>query len=948
MTLELYIDNMLADIDEDTEISLTKEFQSDDDLERKQVEYSYEMDLPVTAKNQKIFGYAADMQVKRKFFKKYNAKLYADHILVLDGKFTLTEVTRKNFVGNLYVPSYKELSDVLGDKNLKDIQPHNIELSTLSSFSDLNYEAIGSDEKANHYVSFPYIVYNYCRSAFGDDTEPNGVVQLTDFNNTGFSFENIYPSYNVLKVVEEIFNTYGYKVSGNVFGDKRFKDLWMTSSFDADDYKEKLQYPQYVEVTGYYTGYDGTNSSETIAYYDKEQNNGDEHYKYFAEDMFHSNMTQMYANTNNHDMFTKNDDGGGSILIRRSGWYSVHLDSSLKFASGSNDTFHDLSNTFQTSMQELRLVKGNARNNTEWFSQFGQAPIVPRYNDTSNEGIGKYYITKNWSYDVRGWKDADMPQYIRVPVNGGVATVHSYSTFDTDDFVCGFRWGQPADFVYDWAEEDGLHEKYTMMALPDTARIKYLIYDKDKQSYLIPLTYGRGGESPTYHAKDTAVVLLSENAYGYNTGYFTLKVNQYTELYDEKIATISWSGANDFSNPPYIKPNSAKITTENNLQKAVGECNCVCWFDEGDTVNMELLTSSNYWNTTKAPNVYVNFHLVMGLLTTDEDWKPSVDNSIPYKIEELTAPLSTNFNQFLPDMTCNDFIEGFLKTFNLRITKLSDNEYSINYDNIRKTELNVVNMDKYFNADNVTEKSIDLPSQYTFKFTIDEDEEGYESGDNSEFNYNEKKSANEKPMYAGDKTLKTNTYNEGDPEELESTFSYNWYKTIWATTKAEYQRWIDAGKPDLQLWTHVGDLLKVPVISDSDTWDKSFADGSDEGDNTSATPRLFYLSGNTLNITREGETVLALALVQNNIGTFDLDFSSVGTYKGIEESMFATDTEPYYEVYVTLAMSNTDYQQINQNTLVMINDDLYRVVKIDGHNVKGDSEGDLVLKALIN
>lgn len=995
MTLELYINNNLMDIDENTEVSLVKEFQSDEDLERKEVQYSYELELPITIANQKVFGYANSLDVKHKFYQQYDAQLYAEHILVLDGKFMLTEINKDSFVGNIYVPSYKELKDVLGQKKLTEIGEHNMVITDMNSINLINEAALAGgvvdrttiieifDQKfeikthyENDYICYPYTLYNFTKSKFTEEvwneeaqvmetkyTDENGLVQFTDYKNTTFNMTNTYPSFNVLKLIEKLFETYGYKVSGNIFNDKRFTELWMTSNFDKKKYEEGLNYAQYLYVGGHYApaGYFWTSVTDSASYHEYNEGGDQQMIRYWSDDMFHAKTSNMYSVTNTSEMFhPSQQNNGGSIMINVSGWYLIdfdltRVDGPMSFLGGGYNVSDR--GSFNTNQIEIRLVKGEARTDTNWYSQFGQAPIVPRYNNLKNMSKVNYKVSSG-TYETWGWNKLDRESYIRVPKNEGVAVVHSYSNFNTDRFITGFRYGIGTERTkknyYDY-DHVGKH-MWVMHALPYKEHIGRLYYDAEDESYTMALSGGKyNGEMPSAHTGDTAVVLMGENVISYNGGYYTGAPGN--NVYDSDDKFINWGyGKDGFTNPQKIRQSWAGFVNERigetdyYMSHAEGKSSCVVWLEQGQTINAEVLMSVDYVDLKRMPNFDIQYTLQMGLVSTDKAWKPEGNNIIPETVSTLMVGKNTNMNQFLPDMTCNDFLEAFMNTFNLRITKIADNEYSINYSDIRQTTLNIVPLDKYLDLTKVVEKSIDLPSAYNFKFTTSQDEEGWVSGDNSMFCQSENKKDNEKPNYDGSKTIETNLNNGGDSVDVESRFSYNWYKTCWVTTKENYEKWIKDGKktPKDAYKKYGGYMIKVPVIADAANWNKTFEEGSKEADKTSATPRFFYMDKEHTVTIKDGTTdKLMLVVPMNTNNGFDLDFNSIPSFVGIEQSLFSTVVEPSYEVQISLAMSNEDYQKIQQNTLVKINDELYRVVKIDGHSVTGEAEGDLVLKAII-
>lgn len=961
MVLELYINNKLADIGEDTDISLTKEFQDHDELERKKVEYSYELELPITFTNQKIFGFANDMQVKHKFYQTYDAQLYADSILVIDGKFMLTEVSKTAFTGNIYVPSTKELADVLGDKKLTEIDPYYINVSTFDQLSELNMEAVPKGRPTtvgDKYVCFPYVVYNFPRSKF-DTGQEDEHVQFTDYENTTFTYKNIYPAYRVVKVIEQLFKTYGYKVSGNIFNDKRFSNLWMNSSFETDDYESEFNYPQFVTVVGRYDNL--TSDSDTLSYIEESVPNTELKRKYYTDDIFHSSATTMWASKNDYEIYqaSSTNSNNGSIVIKKSGWYQINVNSMTTLTQKNTITDKISStdhNKWDAVQQEIRLVKGNARENTKWFSQFGQSPICPRNNDINNAAECTNFMLQNTKF--YGWTKPDVDGYTRIPVNGGTAIVHDYSNFDTSNFICGVRYGQFGyssywlKYFYDYAPQ------WIMTRLPTAGPTNGMIFraNSDTEQYMVLPVVKMNADDDTvgtnFNQRDqTAVCLMSENAICYNNGYADFIAMIGSEQYD----LVWWNYGNGATSPPNIGTNTAKTNT--GLTPQYGRCdlNCVYYLEEGDTINLEMLITADtsyesslfdYERDPRCPSVYMDYNITLALLSTKKDWKASSDTPIPKNIDTLKEAQSTNMNLFLPDMTCNDFIESFLTTFNCHITRISDTEYSINYSDLRDTTLNTISLEKYFDPTKVTEQSIDFPSEYNFKFTIDEDEEGYTSGDDSPFNLSTNKQDYEKPKYDGSMKITNKVNTSDDTEDTESKFSYNWYKTFWFTPKSTYNGW--RGSTDYDVAKRGGMVMKAPVIADASTWDKTVAKGQEDSDKTSGTVRMFYLSDTLLYIKDKKDNIkMIFTMCKNDCGNLVLDYNSIPSINGIEETFFSTKIEPSYEVHIDMAMDNIDYSKIEENSLIKVNGELFRVIKIDGHSVDKSDEADVVLKALV-
>ena len=170
MQISLYIDNRNVDLSEDVGIRLNKEFEDPESLIITDVNYSYEVELPVTTNNRSIFGFSDVVSVTDKFNRVYDAQLYADEVLLLDGKLILNEIDAESYKGNLYVPAKKELSDVLGDRTLKELIPHYKYVNSLEDIDKLNCYVGGitgsdvvlpAEEERDNHVCFPYVLYGW-------------------------------------------------------------------------------------------------------------------------------------------------------------------------------------------------------------------------------------------------------------------------------------------------------------------------------------------------------------------------------------------------------------------------------------------------------------------------------------------------------------------------------------------------------------------------------------------------------------------------------------------------------------------------------------------------------------------------------------------------------------------------------------------------------------------
>ena len=132
---------------------------------------------------------------------------------------------RKNFNNKINSDSYKvnlnkkkkkELSDVLGDRTLKQLKPHYKNVNSFSDIDKINCYVGGitgsdvvlppADQRDNH-VCFPYVLYGWPYNK--PEVTNDRYYQATNFEDTTFTLNNIFPAFNVLSVLKDMFETEG-------------------------------------------------------------------------------------------------------------------------------------------------------------------------------------------------------------------------------------------------------------------------------------------------------------------------------------------------------------------------------------------------------------------------------------------------------------------------------------------------------------------------------------------------------------------------------------------------------------------------------------------------------------------------------------------------------------------------------------------------------------------
>ena len=174
-------------------------------------------------------------EVGDKFSIYANARLYVGGVLILDGKFRLSEINRDGYKGNLGIPAPISVKDLFGDMMLNNAGSWKIDnfkgFNSITEFNTDNY-----DKELFGDISpciFPLALYGLLPKTetvdgyTGKDIFDNSVVLgLGDF----------MPSVNCIAILKKIFDSSGYTLSGTAITDERINKLYMSYK-NPNDYE---------------------------------------------------------------------------------------------------------------------------------------------------------------------------------------------------------------------------------------------------------------------------------------------------------------------------------------------------------------------------------------------------------------------------------------------------------------------------------------------------------------------------------------------------------------------------------------------------------------------------------------------------------------------------------------------------------------------------------------
>ena len=996
MQVSLYIDSKNVDLSEDVGIRLNKEFEDPESLIITDVNYSYEVELPVTTNNRSIFGFSDVVSVTDKFNRVYDAQLYADEVLLLDGKFIINEIDVETYKGNLYVPAKKELSDVLGDRTLKQLIPHYKNVNSLEDIDKINCYVGGItgsdvvlpavDQRDNH-VCFPYVLYGFPYNKPSITTDR--YYQATNFEDTTFNLNNVFPAFNVLSVLKDMFATEGYTLTGNVFENEKLNSLYQTYYESADLWKTDRMTPYQLSFSCDYTmckyiqEISAFNLSETAEEFDED------YFRFWADNPVWSNNTTFTGIDNKYEMMKRVEMEGytGSkrvIVIPVSGWYQISSHGTVTLpnynmlqefpnmkVTGWKSRYDDSS--FNQSAWEFQIKKGVPKENVQHYGYNFALPCVPVdmiANEDDRTVIDRmmwYLNGKPGGFEIpTAMKIMGNEVQRRYGKNGKTTLVKNFSGFDVSDFIAGakfgnqmivpnkfnkYRWSQklPHMSLYDVSKAPQIYNKPDgFKELFPNLTSDYLILNSEDLS--VNNTYG-------YH---TAQVLVNEDGMANFDGYNTLKARQ-----SGSNTIYSWDTSN-YGARTYPGQSNNSASTSSNTSGSWNINTCI-WLEEGDTVYTEFLGAYNNQHEKGdtsdkqcgCTNAKLSFDFSINLVNTSKEWKPTNDDPIR-GINDPTTSKVTDMNVFLPSIKCNDYLSNFLKTFNCRLSRVDDTTYSLDFMGKEDIFINTVSIDKYCHNKDASFKRINLPSSINYKFKVDMNEEGYVHGNDSPYHGQPQWLFNQ-PKHTGEILIENFNNTSGSEKKNESLWSYTWLKTI--------------KLPD-------NTIIPAPVICDSKLWGDSYTYESVQREKleTNKTMRLFYIYNkqrilgadsvipelNYIRITGGHKFRLLIADAfhweygmhdgHNYIGEradsfIDYDTRRLNTLNGnrktITENFFDLDLNgKQYEVTVSCILPTTLYWAINKGSRVLFDDSLWKVKSIEGFDVTEQEPCEITLLSL--
>lgn len=969
----LYVNGEKVDVGNDN-INLNKEF-SNDELEILEASYSYSFTLPFSLNNKRIFGWSETFDVGGKFDRIFKAELYSNETLILDGNLLLNEINEEGYDVNIYKPEQVAVKDILGDLQLNEIEPHYKGINKYQDINTINDYVLNYSYGAklpsstddylklqyDNHICFPYALYSYPYNKVDDanvtDEKHNQYLGIDD---NAFDMNNIFPAFNVTSVLKDIFKTRGLKLQGNIFSNKAFTDLYQTfGKVEYGDYLKKKNSPYYVEYQCGYSTVKANKISNTLV-----MTNIFESELCGFDAPLLSDNSDVAIISNDYNMM-KRGTSGYSVTVPKSGWYQIHCNGNFSYAShehgyilkqdGRTNVVGTLSSRGNGTLRhhpfEFQIKKGRAMSNTQMYGLITSVPSVPIDYSSGNtvfcekvkDKIGASYV-----------KFVD-----RLPQNNKTMVIKNYSGYDTSDFICGARFGRTnnaynervkfhMDNDYDHSYGDCVQDAHTVhcclpkQGCPIKGGDLIKLYEFNVGSY-------NGEKTGTTYCYDyeSAQAMVHQDSYS-NVDAYMMAFNNGTTLSTsiDSTSAISYKGQ---------KNNSAY---SNGIAGGRFEVNTCVWLEEGELINSELLlpaywTAKNYkdWSDKWDKGVvdtFCKYTFSMGFINDEEDWSPNDDEGIP-DVQQMNANRITNANELLPNDSVNEYLENFLKTFNLKIKKVADDTYSIDYSNLYTANGKIFKLDEYANHQDAIYSRLDIPSTISMKFTIDKKEHGYNDERNDWLS--DGRLYYVPQYYDGSKTYRNPSNTTDEELKYETKYSYNWYTEILALD-AEYK----------------GKRVFAPIIMKQEVYDlNDLRAVRKKGYATNLNTRLFYIKNDGLmnesyiefeyNENKNKCRLLLCSPFKTLGGIFSnklfyIDYNSYNKpytrhYNNIQTKYYNNiNTSTSYQIDLDMILPNHTFAEINSSSYVSFNDGIYKMVGIEGHDTDEKNPSTISFKTI--
>lgn len=885
MNIELYIANRLCDLGEsDLSIRLRRQFINPAELNTKDAQKSYSISLPSTPNNDAIFSYKNVEETDGKFTIYPDARLYVNGILVMEGKFRLSEITHNSYKGNLGVPALLTAKDIFGERKMNNNGDWSIDFLGEKSLTNCNTKPKDGEPKP---CIFPLVLYRIPPSG------RNGTI--TGYEE--YKLEDFPPSVNCLKMLEHLFKSLDYNLAGSAFNDKRLKNLYV-SYRNPNDFEMPYKVSQ-LGLSGSWTNCK-SRRPELRAECKNYEAHGNIKNSFVVCNLFDSDLLNVEKPIRNPDnkSITIKDNNKVMFTVPRSGLYKITLNAKVSLLPGNQSNRIPVNNkgyiiipTRHQYVNESGIPTGAV-----YFRCFYNTACELKLMRTGEgEDLSLSSIDMDASFSRNN--EASKGSY---PQSGKVLFIDPKQN---KNLLCGFSWGRVVSDNENYQRSDSY---YVINDYKNDA------WRNNQYCHPMAIKHGQSWDDKEVNAADESQSVV------YSPGY----VNSSGNPVDKYVIDLKNSKTNTnliFSSDRDEKPMTVPF-------EGTGLVEQIVYLKEGERLHLVAAqdrAENEDWIWQK-----IDFDINLEYFSKEEGWitenmngETNSSNPEALNMDWLEPGIQMdgqlNLSDFLPtEVKIDDWINNFCKAFNLELIHRGDKNFELNLkkNTLDKNTSIVLNLDKKASVVQAANSSLGLPRVYKLGFTNDTDEQGYAEG----LKKDSKGSITEEQTGGG--TFYTGNNDAGEIEQ-KSNFSYCWYKKI----------------------SYNGETYDVPVITDSEVWDNrtNFSEAVNKRFYQKA-QRFWYATGKTINVLINKESA-DMAIVSNTYQgdrPLTLDYEDKPNSIMRQYFMLLDNNKSYTTVECFLTPEEYD---LLDRCYVKFNGDLYLVAEADGYDPMGESKTKLKL-----
>lgn len=931
-TLEIIVNGVPIDLyDEGVNLRINRVINDPTKITSTQAEYSFTFNLPITPTNSKVFNYANISSKKNKFSGRFPCEVYADGISVFTGTIKVSEVSDNSFKCNLFKSKVNTIESIFGDTTMSEID-WKVPFKGTTTINEVN-----ADETTKYF--FPLVAYSLFNKV-PDITTASGNRRYTDkylIDNTNkFYFNSFVPSLNLVELLKKCCELKGYDLQGDIISDQVLNAIYL-SNYISDEQDPLYNYGDTdmgeVDISVSWKNYSGTTFDTTnmieypldyIPQTRAEPLSGYNNYDTaFVWNMALSTNSTVTVNKNNSKMYVN-----GGIQIPADGWYEITMDTTIQIPSTQGDITANICtyympegsttiNGSEVSWDETRTYKDVIINSSvlteegKYGSLYDNFPIevqLCRY-DTDDGDVNN--ISHNIIYFGAYPNESDYLSRI-TDLSTSSLRIGRY----TNELMSGLSGLPPVEANTSAVAIDAYNNPDFICGMSQSTYGRNYAYIKDGYSW--HSDYQDVSNSALYNMNGyyfTYTDFSLGNIYNYTTGYTQTDVNQNSLL----------GSTNRYA------PTALGRKTEGNLQMIVR-------LNKNDMLVPFAQTRGYYIEPEGSradTSVIIDPVLYQAEASIDLKIRAVAPQAISYK--KLSYNMNSLFDTELnlgnfnnDQQKISDFFSDVQKAFNLSFEQ-DGNVIVLNKNKMTKETTAPVDIDNKTNTSDAEFISIDFPRSIEVKYKINTEEEGFYRSVEDNTTEEQMQSNNWKD-YGDSGYTKVNVSQADDATDLSQSlnFSYNWNRDFTVTQNnqsatvsipviGKTEWWIEGFKYEEMSQYDGRGLTQRMWFRGSQCGVELLTNGSDKVDITTCTNYKMF-----------GNNVVYLNY-KNGVNTL------LGKYFNIDVNSASDQVD--VEVYLT----PMEYKLISMGSSVHFDDNIYKVIEINGYDPSGENPTKLSL-----